>query len=349
MAHFLEFAKHATGIIASFAAEKYHPPSNLFLAIGPVGQTELAVKEVFSRLNTSKREEVYGKVWELAKMHDPRIDGPNWGELHAFDNIDRLAKAMHRLGLLGTSHLHSLPCLPFGFGEGGIGSQYFSLGDKLEKEPATGQIGLINGMGNSSLAHAGSDAEAFSTKFAYGNNIHCVYHSTHQKNPIGDVLGFWEDVMRMKAVDGGSYTKTSYLAAQQMIDFLDANPYKKYLQVGVSEGAAHVNAALRIIQTARPDLLTRIRILNLCPAYFILPEQYENKIQVMNLVKREDGVINPWGINTDKIGYSKYILIVPHLSTNDNPHNQLSVDFQREAKPYIDEFMQSGNLYTPSS
>ena len=218
------------------------------------------------------------------------------------------------------------------------------MGEKLGKDPVTGHIGLVNGIGYTSIEHAGTDAACVSETYADGNNIHCVYQPTHQKSTQGDIGGFIEDVMMLKAVDGGSYTKTSYLIAQQWIDFLNRNPNRKFLQLSNSGGAVHVNAALRIIQQACPHLLSAIRVINLCPAYFILPEQYPNKeFQVLNLVKKEDIVINPWATNAQKIDKHKNILVVAHKS--DHPHNHLSQDFKAVGKPYVFEFMKSGNLY----
>lgn len=347
MHNVLEFAKHSLAAVTSFAAEQLCHSAPLLLATGSIDEalkTNAVLRERFKKLNTDQKDCVYHKVWELAKKDDPRIDGYQWGQEHAFDDLERLAKAMHRCGFLGMENVYPMTCLPYEFGEGGLGSQYFSLGEKLGKDPAMGQIGLINGMGMPTLEIAGWCADVFSNILADGNNIHCIYHSTHQNKPMGDVKGWCADVLRMKAVDGGCYTKTSYLAAQQIIDFLFANPDKHYLQVGVSEGGAHVNAALRLIQQAAPSLLSRICVLNFCPAYFILPEKYDHQVQVMNLVKTEDFVVIPWATNSHKIGHSENIQIIPHAH-GDNPHDALNEDFKQAAKPYIDAFMVYGRIY----
>jgi hypothetical protein len=341
-----EALKKTVGSLASTFAEHIQKPSTIFLAKGSAEsnlKVEGAVKGYFANLSIAQKQEVYGKVWELAKMLDPRIEGEKWGEDHVYDNTERLASALHRLGFFGDYNLVSLRCLPFGFGEGGIGSQYFSLGEKLGRDPATGQVGYVNGMGIPSLEHAGKDASTLSDRFVDGNNLHCVYHATHQKTPNGDFLGLGADLLRMKAVEGGSYTKTSYLIAQQWIDFFNAHPALSYLQLVHSEGTVHVNAALRLIKEARPDLLSRLRILAFCPAYFILPEDFSKDLQVISLMKKEDTVINPWGRGTDKIDLSDHIKIVKH--TSDHPHNHLSDDYRQIGKPYIDEFMRSGNIY----
>lgn len=341
-----ESLKAAFGRVVSWFVECVYPTSTIYLETGPVDlqfRTATALTKLFNQLGVEQKNQVYGKIWELAKMLDPRIHGASWGEEHALEDSERLAKALHKLGLLNINNLHPLKCLPFGVGEGGLGSQYFSLSEKLGRDPASGQISYVNGMGIPTLEHAGRDVSIFSDRFASSNNIHCVYHPTHQRVPSGDFGGFLADILRMKAVDGGSYTKTSYLIAQQCIDFLDANPGAKFLQIGVSEGGVHVNAALRLIRESRPDLLSRVRVLNFCPAYFILPGGYPEGFQVLNLVKVEDSVVNPWATNTNAIGHSDNIKIVPH--TSGDPHNHLSDDFIAMGKPLLDEFIRSGNLY----
>ncbi len=350
MSTWFDTIKSGVSYLTSTVAERIFVPSTLFLAKNSFTQdltsgtnvSEIAQKR-FNELSGSQKGEVYGKVWELAKMRDPRIGGERWGETHIFEDSNRLASALHRLGFLSDNRnsLHAVSCLPFSFGEGGIGSQYFSLSERLDRNPLPGHVGYVNGMGVPSLEHAGRDAAAFSDLFVDGNNLHCVYHATHQVSPSGDQRGFAVDALRMKAVDGGSYTKTSYLIAQQWLDFLNEHPNQNYLQIAHSEGAVHVNAALRLIQQARPELLSRLRVITFCPAHFISPETYPG-LQVINLVKKEDGVINPWGANASQIGSANHIRVVNH--TKDHPHNHLSDDYRQAGKAYVDTFMRSGNI-----
>ncbi|GAM25806.1 hypothetical protein SAMD00019534_089810 [Acytostelium subglobosum LB1] len=331
-------------------AKRCDKQSTLYLAVTQVDKQYInneALKGLFETLTPKQKNEVYYKVWELGKMTDPSITGAHWGQDNVFTDTHRLANAMHRLGHLGIAGLFPLKCLSFKFGEGGLGSQYLSRGERQGQDPITGYIGLVNGMGISNLEHAGWDMLWLSDSLADGNNVHCVYHSTHQKSATDDFGGFVQDVLRMAAVNGGSYTKTSYLVAQQWIDYLDANPGKHFLQVGVSEGAAHTNAAIRlIIQAGRVDLLSRLRIIAMCPAYFISPDDYvDTGIQVLNFVKMEDTVINPWGKNTHHIGKCQHIVIVPHLTKEDSPHNQTSQDFRTVVRPYLQRYMFDGDLY----
>eukprot|EP01133_Synstelium_polycarpum_P002905 gene2905-3338_t len=188
----------------------------------------------------------------------------------------------------------------------------------------------------------------FSERFASGHNVHSVYHSTHQlTSGRSDIRGFINDALRMSAVNGGSYTRTAILLCQLWIDSLTSAPHSRFLQIGVSEGGTHVNAAIRLmIQCGRKDLVDRLSIINLCPAYFIMPDKFAEckQLTVLNFVKLEDKVINPWGINTNLIGHSPHIIVVPHWTTQDNPHFQLSHDFQKVVKPYIDQFLATGNI-----
>jgi hypothetical protein len=344
-----ELIKNASAAFCSMSANNLFAGPTIYLATGaltPTHDIDRIVQSCFQSLHTSQQNRVYEKIWELEKMQDPRISGINWGEQNVFKDTERLAKALHRLGFLDqdVTIRHPVDCLSFSFGEGGLGSQYFSLGEKLDRNPTTGRFGLVNGMGVPTLEHAGRDANNLSDRLLQGYNIHCVYHATHQNAPSGDLLGFAADVVRMKAVDGGSYGKTSYLLAQQWIDYLTVHPHAKFLQMAHSEGAAHVNAALRLLKECRPDLLARVRVITFCPACFIDPNSYSAGLQVRNLVKKEDGVINPWGTGAHQIQTQPpHLIIIPHH--HDHPHNHVSEDYINAARPYIGEFLRSGNLH----
>src|ERR1700722_18310334 len=100
-----EYIKAGVAQFVSTVAEYTYPPSNIHLATGPVDfqtKEEKILRACLEKLNTSDKDKVYGKVWELAKMQDPRIGGSNWGEVNAFTDLTRLAKALHRLGFLGA-------------------------------------------------------------------------------------------------------------------------------------------------------------------------------------------------------------------------------------------------------
>jgi hypothetical protein len=345
----LEGAKSFSSYLVSCISERIYTTNTVCLP-GNASHVQQAVDETvvkgcYNALSLQQREQVHNKIWELAKMNDLRVDGCNWGGVHVFDDVPRLSTALQRLGFFQQNNdaAISFRCLPFSFGEGGLGSQYFSISGRAGKDPLGGDVGYVNGMGIPSLAYAEKDAKSFSNQFADKNNIHCVYNATHQATPFGHRTGLVQDIIRMKAVDGGSYTKTSCLIAQQWIDFLDRNPLLKYLQVSHSEGAAHINAALRMIAISRPDLLSRIRVITFCPAHFILPETYGHGLQVINLFKTEDGTINPWAAGIDKVGVSPHIVTVRH--GRGHPHNHLTADYVREGKPYVDQFMRSGNIY----
>ena len=112
-----ETVKQKAANFISYGAENLLACPTIYLAIASTEKPEQVVRQRLEELNESQKNEVYGKVWELAKMQDPTINGNHWGEHHAFDNIERLSKALHRLGFLEKDHLHPLKCLPFSFGK----------------------------------------------------------------------------------------------------------------------------------------------------------------------------------------------------------------------------------------
>lgn len=157
--------------------------------------------------------------------------------------------------------------------------------------------------------------------------------------------GLFLDIGIIKAVDGGSFVKTTYLIVQQWIDFLDSHPEKKYLQIGYSGGGTQVNAALRFIKANRPNLLGRIRVLTFCSAHLILPETYPG-VQVVNFFKKNDVVVMPVAVNVSDIDNPKYAQNLKEvIHTKDDPHDYLSEDFVKEGKPYLDRFIESGDFY----
>jgi hypothetical protein len=342
----LEDAKRFVADWASGFAEFVGGSHTLYLQTGPTSDRIVArAREVFTGLSHTQKNAVYGKIWTLGKMADPRIDGINWGQEHVYDDNARLAKALVRLGFFRFDELHEVKALDPSVGEGsGIKPQYFSLGERMGEEFFQGRIGYVNGMGVPSLEQAGRDVKQTSEMFTEGKNIFAVYNSTHASHPHQDPVGFGWDVFRMKALDGGSYTTTTYLIVQQWIDYLLENPSKKFLQIGTSEGAAHINAALRLLKCAKPDLLSRIRVISLCPAYYIDPATYGRGLQVRSFVKFEDGVVNPWGANADRIWRADYIHVVRHYAHLD-PHCHLSADYADAVKPFIECFKRCGDIY----
>jgi len=193
-----------------------------------------------------------------------------------------------------------------------------------------------------SLQQAGDDARRFSDCFADGNDVHCVYLPTSQDRPVGDTAGFLRDVWRHLAVEGGLVTPAALLLAQRWVDFLDDNPTLSFLQCCHSEGSTHTAAALRLLRRHRPDLLCRLRVLGLCCAHIILPEEFGAGLQSMNFLKREDRTILPFATGSAKMDAHPNVRVVPH-TTGDDPHNPFSSDYQA-ARPIVQEFMRSGNL-----
>ena len=336
--YFFSGVTETTGTITSliYGTEYFFIETKPVYKIFDIKKKEDIAQKRFSLLQEKQKHLVYGKIWELGKLKDTRICGDKWGEKNVLEDNDRLLKALYRLGFLENKGLCRMTCLALPLGTGNFESQYFSLGEKLGQDPKTGEIGLVNGIRYESLEKAGKDASAFSESFASGKNIHCVYMPTY---------GLLKDVGILKAVDGGSFVKTTYLIVQQWIEFLDSHTDKKYLQVGYSGGGTQVNAALRFTQENRPDLLERICVLNFCSAHLILPETYPG-VQVINFFKKNDLVVMPVAVNGECVGdprYAKNLKEVIH--TKDDPHNYLSEDFVKEGKPYVNNFIESGYLY----
>jgi len=204
-------------------------------------------------------------------------------------------------------------------------------------------------MGVRTLEQAGRDVVTLSDRFVHGNNVHVVYNPTHQQG--SSLLGFAQDSLRMKAVDGGATSKQAYLVAQLWLDYLHAHPQCKFLQVAHSEGAVHVNGALRLMtQAGAASVLDRIRILNFCPAHFIHPAGHPGGLQIVNFVKLEDSLINPWGTGSSAIGRcnAAHVRIVTHRVRHDdhhnNPHDFMSWDFVDAARLNIETFMRAGDI-----
>ncbi len=301
------------------------------------------LRVVFDRLDLNQKTEAYLLRTELAKMEDSRISGDAWGEEHFWDEPRKVVGVLHRLGFLGargrTEISYNLRL--FG-GHERSSSYYYSLSEKWGQEAAGGRISYVNGMGTSQ-ASAGIDAARISDLFAGQNNLFCVYLPTRQDAPVGDLSGFVLDSLRYLAVEGGSYTRTSCLIAQQWIEYLTREPEKCFLQTCHSEGAAHVNAALRILRENRSDLVSRLRIISFCGASIIttLPGEL---LQVINFFKLEDSIPTDIARGREAIDPpTLHIRVVSH--TTAAPHDHISHDYIVAAKPHFDLFMHSGSLF----
>jgi hypothetical protein len=344
MSFILEYTKWTVGVIASYTAEIFWWTDKQYLELSTDSRTHYVSRSVFDKLTESQQTRVRDKVWELEKLRDCTFT--DFQVLDPFRYMRSLTRALSRLNLIPSKNLHRVSCLASRMGDGySAKPQYFSLSDRSHREPVIGRFGYINGMGNPNISHTGQDAKKLSTRFLDSNNVFVTYNATHQKNAVTDYTGFLSDAFRMKAVDGGSSSKASFLLAQQWIDYLVENPHKYFLQMAHCEGAVHTNAALRIIKRAKPELLSRIRVLSLCPANFIDPKSFGNGLQVLNFVKKEDRVINPWAIGSNQIGYADHIKVVKHTNPRRNPHSHVNKDFSAATKEHIAQFMRTGDIY----
>src|SRR5262245_32620537 len=101
--------KMLAGRTIKCAAESLYGTVTVYLELRPHPLVpEQTYRDMVAALSCSERRALYNKVWELAKMQDPRIHGSQWGEHHAFDDLHRLNAAMHRLGLFAVADLYRI-------------------------------------------------------------------------------------------------------------------------------------------------------------------------------------------------------------------------------------------------
>lgn len=327
---------------------KLLPQGSFHLAVSPDFPDDLPLtylQERFAALSGEQKSLAYLLRWELANMDSAGVEGYRWGEIHFWTEPVKVARVLHRLGVLGTEGCTRIDYNLRLMGGGEKSSAgYFSLSEKSNRDPVGGWISYVNGMGTSHW-RAGGDASQLSNLLGYGNNIHAVYLPTRQNAHRGDLSGFVMDALRYLSVAGGSHTRASCLIAQQWIDYLSREPTKSLLQTCHSEGAAHVNAALELLRIARADLISRLRIITFCPAKIILPREDE-PLQVINLMKLDDFIPMRIGGGEHFLQYpSPHVQIVPHTCLYFTPHCHLSPDYVFAAKSYFDQFMHSGSIF----
>jgi len=163
-----DLVKMLVGHTIKCAAERVYGTVPVYLELHPHPLApDQRYRDMVAALPDSERWALYAKIWELAKMEDSRVAGWKWGEQHAFDDLPRLNAAMHRLGLFVAPGLYRVECIPFRFGEGGLGAQYFSLGERLGRDPLSGRIGFVNSVFQTLFSDSHSPI-AISTAWASG-------------------------------------------------------------------------------------------------------------------------------------------------------------------------------------
>jgi hypothetical protein len=339
------------------------PTESFYLDLAPrIPQiAEDTLRQTYHAMSDTRRIKAIRLSRELAQRDDPTVNIDNWGDAEFWANMQRAALVIKRVGKLDRTNLSKIdyciemadplpPDVPL--------QQYFyySLQEKAHQDLARCRISYVNGMGMCREA-AGYAARQISEQFAHSNNLHCVYLPTHQRVPFGDQTGLAFDGARYGMVKDGGYTRTSLMIAQQWIDYLDdPNPThagRIFLQICYSEGAAHTWAALNLLRQNRSDLVSRLRIVALCPAKIITPNADE-PLQVINLIKWEDPVPTTWDrgqaiLEGDNNREKGYIYVVPHTvvdGEHGNPHDPLSPDYIEAARPYFDRFFLTTNITT---
>ncbi|KAI9324633.1 hypothetical protein DFJ73DRAFT_966209 [Zopfochytrium polystomum] len=342
----------------------------------PVSRLHAAV----AALPTAQQFRLHGKVWELGMLRGApgAAHEWEWGRANLFADPARLAAALRRLlghaagpfatttTTTATPGLRAVRLLPHVIGEGGAVAQYFSAADPDGGSGGAARVGYINGMGVCDIGHAHRDAAEVSRRLGLGSGgrwsgigVRGVYNPSHQG--AADVGGFLRDAARMKAIDGGQYARQQYLLVQMWAECLLDGPGSAttttttFLQIAHSEGASHVNAAMRLLATECGDdgarLLARLRVLMFAPSYFVDRAAYP-AAQVVHFVKRNDAVINPWATGISRLpaggGGDDRIVVVPHRvhdgDDHNNPHDMMSWDYIEAARPYVERFMSTGDI-----
>ncbi|MES2121948.1 MAG: hypothetical protein V4492_04115 [Chlamydiota bacterium] len=328
------------------------PQKTFYLAVSsdyPQIQPLKSLKKIFDRLLPEQKTEAYHLHFELAQRENSRTSAVQGSPEHFWDEPQKAARVMHRLGLLGSEgcveiryNLEITLRLDLSPGPIKPTSFYYSLSDKLGRDPHGGWISYVNGM-STLPKNAGTDANKISDLLAEGSNLHCVYLPTQRELLGKDMHAVALDFFRLLAVNGGGYTRTSCLIVQQWIDYLSENPDKNFLQTCHSEGAVHINAALRILRNTKPDYLGRLNILTFCPARIILPLSGE-PLKAVNFVKLEDPVPSEFAEGKEILrSETPYAQIILHTDKH-NPHDPTSPDYIAAAKPYFDRFMSTGSI-----
>ncbi|EGC30712.1 hypothetical protein DICPUDRAFT_83380 [Dictyostelium purpureum] len=347
--------KNSLQISVSTISQKFCKKESFNLCVRPGIADHLSyeeLKEIYDKLTLEDKHVVETIYWELMKKEDSRIDGWEYGKINFFNNLRITARSLHRGGFIELEDKDSLIKIDYTTKlcrtNNSSKTQYFSLGEKYGNNLSIGYCGYVNGMGNT-IGWAGRDASIISDTVLDGIDLHCVYLPSYQHSPDGfspsnDFIGFSMDVARHLSINGGDYSKTACLIAQQWIDYLTDNPDKYFLTIAASDGGTFTCAAVKLMCQYCPHLLSRVSIILLAPGCFLFPNEYIKYDQVMNFVKLEDNLITRLATGSQFIGKHQNIIIVPHNSTSDHPHNFLSYDFAQIVKPYVEQFKKTGKL-----
>ncbi|KYQ92661.1 hypothetical protein DLAC_06655 [Tieghemostelium lacteum] len=311
------------------------------------------VEGIYNRLSEDEKNKAAFVYWELSKKLDSRIDGINYGRDCFWNNLQLSIRSLHRCGYLlkyydpSDDTLVSIKCCNT---KASSIAQYYNLGEKIGYDYPSKHIGFINGMGNT-IRWAGTDASKITNAMCDGVDLHCVYlpsipKSKDNYSPTHSITGFIGEATRHLSVTGGIIDRTSCLLVQLWIDYLCDNPSNQFLQMAASDGGTFTQTALRILMEYRPDLCDRLNLLLLAPGTIILPNHLISPNQVINLIKKEDHLITKLGNGASNHLHGKHqnVIIVPHLTTSDHPHNFTNPDYMSIGRKYIENYKLTGRL-----
>lgn len=278
------------------------------------------LRNTVNQLSTNDKSVLFGLIYSIAGS--PETFDFRWGEHHAFDDRNRLMRALHCIGELGGPVLSREY---YGEWESDIAERSF-LYDIPGKFPAKGQIGFINGM-NSTPRTAFYDAYRLWQTACQGNRLTCVYSATK---------GAWDYL-------GGLYSQkgivlpASRLLIHQWAEFLIRAPHARYLQICSSRGAIEVQAALLCLPE---EIRKRIIVIAIAPAYLISSTLCHRAV---NLVIEDDPVpiLSP---NHELIGTSQDVWVL--LSHNDGatPHDLHGISYRKVLAQLVDRYLLTNDI-----
>lgn len=287
------------------------------------GLIQVILEQLLNSLTSSKRNEVYGRVYQLSSR--PDTSDLRWGEHHAWDDIPTLIKAIE----LTAPIEKSLETIEIWRNETELKdkSRMYSLEDRVV--PVNRAIGYINGV-STSFDQARADAYRFSDNLCHRYNIEGIWNASQ---PMLESLVASYKMMQ------GSVPESTTLLFHRWNHFFQHHPGENYLQICFSQGALITHCALKVLPR---ELRDRICVIAIAPAIFI-PEGTAGKI--MHFVKKEDIVPTALAKNSERLRNPKdpAIKILSHDSKS-HPHDPHGYEYVEAIRPYVHRYLEHGTI-----
>lgn len=285
-----------------------------------VESIDLHLRNVVSQLATQDRSVLFGLIYLMSGS--PETFDFRWGEHHAFDDRNRLIRALHCIGELGGPILSGEY---YGDWENNVTERSFFY-DVPGKSPRKGQIGFINGM-NLTPRAAFYDAYRLWQTACQGHRLSCVYSATK---------GGW-DYLGGPYAQKGIVLPASRLLIHQWAEFLTREPHARFLQICTSRGAIEVQAALLCMPE---EIRKRIIVIAIAPAYLISSALCHRAV---NLVIEDDPVplLSP---NHDLIDTSEDVWILLSHDDGADPHDLHGVSYRKVLAQLVDRYLFTNDI-----